>query len=197
MRQSQWKEHSWVSPLHLQNYYQLSGEICAASCDPLIEWILFHNSLASSKKPGVLYLIIDSDGGDTSSAFSVSNFIRSSNIPVHTLGTGIVGSAALLIFMAGKCRTLLQSTSILSHQFSWSMEGKYHDLESDHHELKNVQDRMLECYKTATGMPARTISKHLLPAGNRWLTAKEALEYKLCDEVVDMIDISNFQFIPR
>lgn len=188
-----WKGNSWVTPDFLSNYYYLTGDIDEDSARPIIEWILFHNTNKSERatnKFKTLYLFIDSGGGDSTTGFSICNFVKSSTIPVHTIGTGIVGSAALLIFMCGARRTLLKSTSILSHQFSWAIEGKYHDLTADHTELQNVQHRMLQTYKQATGLREKTIISELLPAGNRWLTSDEALTYNLCDEVVQTIDMS-------
>ncbi len=195
MRTTEWKSYGWVNENHLRNYLYLTGEIDEETAMPVIDWITFHNATCSKYSP--LYLFVDSGGGDSTTGLSICNFIRSSPIPIHTIGTGIVGSAALLIFMSGAHRTMLRSTSVLSHQFSWAIEGKYHDLTADHTELQNVQTRITDVYKAATGLPVRTISKELLPAGNRWLTADEALSYGLCDAVVDKIDMSVLAFDPK
>ncbi len=198
-----WKESNWVQSEYLRNYMYLTGDINDETARPVIEWIMFHNARNSNRRTksersktfSSLYLFIDSGGGDSAVGLSIASFIKSSTIPIHTIGSGTVGSAALLIFMAGHDRTLVDTTSVLSHQFSWATEGRYHDMLADHTELLNAQQRMAVAYQKATRLPLEVINAELLPAANRWLTAEQAHKFNLCDRVVEKVDLSGLIFV--
>ena len=78
----------------------------------------------SLDKPEPINLIINSGGGSMSSAWQICDMMDFVSSPVHTVGLGLVGSAALVIFMNGKKgkRTLSSRCSVLSHQYSWGAE---------------------------------------------------------------------------
>ena len=162
----------------------LMGEIDHDSIKPVIEWIL-HENFVVKKKRKELLLMICSEGGDMSAAFALIDVMHSSVIPVKTVGLGVIASAGLLIFIAGHRgrRVLTPNTSILSHQFSWSSEGKAHELFATMREFELTQARMLAHYETCTGLDPEQIRKHLLPPQDIWLSAEEALALGICDHV--------------
>ena len=108
--------------------YVLMGEINAETVKPVIEWIL-HENFVNKKRRKELLLMICSEGGAVQDAFALIDVMRSSLIPVKTVGLGMIASSGLLIFLAGSAgrRVLTPNTSILSHQFSWYNEGKVHE----------------------------------------------------------------------
>jgi len=165
-------------------YYLLMDEITQESCSDVIRWIL--EETLSKKKKKSLNLIISSGGGDLSSAFALVDIIKGSSIPVHTTGIGLVGSAALVIFLSGTVRSLTPNTSILSHQFSWASEGKQHELFAAMKEFNLTKDRMFAHYKKCTGLKDIEIKKYLLPPEDVWLSAPEALKLNICDHVKEM-----------
>jgi ATP-dependent Clp protease protease subunit len=114
------------------------------------------------------------------------DIIKGSTIPVHTTGIGLVGSAALVIFLSGTVRSLTPNTSILSHQFSWASEGKQHELFAAMKEFNLTKDRMFAHYKKCTGLKDIEIKKYLLPPEDVWLSAPEALKLNICDHVKEM-----------
>jgi ATP-dependent Clp protease protease subunit len=162
----------------------LMGEIENDSVQPVIEWIL-HENHVRKKKHKELLLMICSEGGDLSSAFALIDVMQSSAIPVKTVGLGQVGSAGLCIFIAGTPgrRILTPNTSILSHQFSWESSGKVHELFATVREFELTQQRMVELYRTCTGLDIDTIQKILLPPQDVYLSAEEAKNYNICDHV--------------
>ena len=165
-------------------YYLLMDEITQESCADLIRWML--EETLSKKKKKTLNLILSSAGGDLGSAFAVVDMIKGSKIPIHITGIGVVGSAALVIFLSGAVRTLTPNTSILSHQFSWASEGKQHELLAALKEFNLTKDRMLGHYKKCTNLKDADIKKYLLPPEDVWLSADEALKLNICDQVKEM-----------
>lgn len=162
----------------------LMGEISTESIKPVIEWIL-HENHVRKKKSKELLLMICSEGGALSDAFALIDVMHSSKIPVKTVGLGMIASAGLCIFIAGEPgrRILTPNTSILSHQFSWSSSGKVHELFATVKEFELTQQRMLDLYKTSTGLSEEEVLKILLPPQDVYLGAEEALQYRICDQI--------------
>jgi ATP-dependent Clp protease protease subunit len=162
-------------------------EIDTESIKPVVEWIL-HENHVRKKKLKELLLMICSDGGDLSVAFALIDVMRSSRIPVKTVGLGSVGSAGLLIFLAGVKgrRILTPNTSILSHQFSWGSEGKAHELFATIKEFELTHRRMVDHYRVCTGLDDEIIKRVLLPPQDVYLSAAEACEYGICDLIAEL-----------
>lgn len=170
-----------------KGYYFLFDDIYPGSVLPVIEWILEMN-MKKTNRPEFLTLCINSPGGDVNSSFALIDVMRGSALPVHTVGLGLIASAGLSIFMAGKKtkRMLTPNTSILSHQYSWGTYGKEHELFAIQKEYDLTTDRMINHYRKCTGIDDEDIRKYLLPPHDVWLSAHEALKYGICDEVKEM-----------
>ena len=121
-------------------------------------------------------------------AFALIDTMRSSAIPIKTVGLGCIASAGLMIFLAGSTgrRVLTPYTSILSHQFSWGSDGKAHELFATMKEFTLTQSRMLEHYKVSTGLSEEEIRTALLPPHDVWLSAEEALALNICDAISEV-----------
>lgn len=164
--------------------YVFMGEVEYDSVRPVIEWIL-HENFVSKRKKKELLLMVCSEGGSVECAFALIDVMRSSNIPIKTVGLGQIASAGLLIFLAGTPgrRLLTPNTSILSHQFSWGSDGKAHELFATMKEFELTHKRMLDHYKECTGLSNDEIRTALLPPHDVWLTAEEALALNICDHI--------------
>jgi ATP-dependent Clp protease protease subunit len=164
--------------------YLFMDQVIPATISPIIEWILYENYVVQKKKKELL-LMICSDGGELQTAFALIDVMKSSHIPIKTVGLGQIASSGLLIFMTGARgrRVLTPNTSILSHQFSWQNEGKAHELFATMREYELTHQRMIEHYRSCTGLSDAKIKEYLLPAQDRWLDANEALKLKICDEI--------------
>lgn len=180
--------------LNKHGIYVFIDDVAAETVKPVIEWILYENYVTKKKKKELL-LMICSPGGDLETAFALIDVIQNSQIPIKTLGLGQIGSSGLLIFMAGSKgrRVLTQNTSILSHQFSWSTEGKAHELFATMRELELTQTRMMEHYRRCTNADDKTIREYLLPAQDKWLNAEEALKLNICDSISGYSFLENQQ----
>lgn len=164
----------------------LMGTICEETIKPTIEWIL-HENFCRKKKNKELLLMICSEGGNLEDAFALIDVMRTSKIPVKTVGLGVVASAGLMIFIAGAAgrRVLTPNTSILSHQFTAGHAGKAHELFATVKEFELTQHRVLALYRECTGLDDKRIREVLLPAQDVYLSAEEALNHHICDHVAD------------
>jgi ATP-dependent Clp protease, protease subunit len=167
--------------------YVFMSEVSDDSIKPIIEWILVENHVVKKKKKELL-LMICSEGGSVEDAFALIDVMKSSSIPIKTVGLGCVASSGLLIFLAGMKgrRMLTPNTSILSHQYSNYHEGKHHELFAIAKEHSLIQERMLRHYQASTGLSEEIILSKLLPPTDVYLSADEALSLGLCDYVTDL-----------
>jgi ATP-dependent Clp protease protease subunit len=183
------KEQVYDNPSQALNdngIFVLMDDVTPESIKPVIEWIL-HENHVKKKKHKELLLMICSNGGNISEAFALIDVMRSSKIPVKTVGLGCIASCGLLIFLAGAPgrRVLTPNTSVLSHQFSWDVGGKAHELFATVKEFDLTQKRMIEHYRRSTGLDDETIRQVLLPATDVYLDAEEAMMYKICDAIAE------------
>lgn len=166
--------------------YILMDQITMASCKEAIRWIMNHN-LSDTPLPQ-LTIIINSPGGDVHAAFALIDVMKSSTIPIKTVGLGLIASCGFLIFIAGQKgkRILTPNTSILSHQYSWGSRGKEHELYARIKEFELSTQRMIDHYKKCLGMTEAKIKEILLPPQDVWLSANEAKKLKICDKVEEL-----------
>lgn len=172
----------------LSNVFCLFGEIDDKQALEITEWILYNNYLPLEEKPEALTLVVNSGGGSLPAAFCIIDFMMSSEIPVHTIGSGMIASAGLFIVMSGSQgnRTLSENTSIMSHEFSCSGNGdgeKYHEILAIQKEFKNTQNRLLKHIEFCTGLSKKKINKQLMNKSDIWLTAQEAVKLGLADSI--------------
>ena len=149
-----------------------------------IQFIIESNFISESK-PDVLNMIVCSPGGELAAAWAIIDVMRSSEIPIRTIGLGEICSAGLMIFLAGTKghRILTPNTSIMSHRFSGGSNGKLQELFAIQKEFDLTSGRMIDHYKRTTGLSEKDIHKYLLPPEDVYLSAKEALKFGICDKV--------------
>lgn len=165
----------------------LMGPITDDTVRPVIEWIM-HESVVRKKRQRELLLMICSEGGDMAAAFALIDVMRSSSVPIKTVGLGQIASAGLMVFIAGapKRRVLTPNTSIMSHQFAWGTSGKVHELFATMREFELTHQRMIDLYRECTGLTDDEIRRVLLPPQDVYLSAQEALAHGICDHVADV-----------
>ena len=170
--------------LYNNGIFYLNGDIDEYNTTNLVKWIISENSLTTKKKHLTIY--INSVGGSLYDAFAVIDMMKNSAIPIHTVGIGSLMSAAFMIFIAGHrgARSLTKNTSIMSHQFSTSYEGKEHDIRSSEREVRFCKQRMLDIMKESCDMDERTIKRKLLPPSDVWLSAQECIELGVADIIL-------------
>jgi ATP-dependent Clp protease protease subunit len=170
--------------LYTNGIHYLTGEIGQFSAAPLIQWIISENTNPVRKKHLTLY--INSIGGDLYDAFAIIDLMKSSEVPIRTVGIGSLMSAAFMIFVSGQRghRVLTKNTSIMCHQFSTSYEGKEHDIKASERETRFVKQKMLDIIKNSTDMDERTIKRKLLPPSDVWLSAQECIDLGVADKIM-------------
>ena len=163
--------------------YYFTSIVYQGSCQNAIEWIVRKNMLPKEDQPKKLTIVLTTPGGCVYSCFGLLDTMKSSTIPIHTIGTGLIASCGVLLFLGGEKRTLSPNTSVLSHQFSTSTAGKEHDIRAEMVEFDIIADRIISHYEGATGLDRDVIQEKLLPPSDVWLTTDECLEYGIAHKV--------------
>lgn len=167
------------------NTHFINGEINEDSVGAAVKWLIYESFDVSKEKTLTLY--INSTGGDLYQAFGLIDVMQASPHVVRCVGIGAVMSAAFLIFSAGDKghRYAAKNTSFMCHQFSESMENKYHDLKATMKENDLCNERMVNILKEATGLAPSVIKKKLLPASDVYLTTDEVIELGIADNILE------------
>jgi ATP-dependent Clp protease protease subunit len=162
----------------------LVGEINDMSIETIIKWITYENLVEN--KNSILTLYINSGGGNMYDAFALIDIMRSSKIPIRTVGVGTVMSAAFLIFASGMKgqRHIGRNTAIMCHQHTSEVEGKYHDVKAAIREDQLTNKRMMDVLKNCTNLDITTIKTKFMPASDVFFTAKELVEYGVADQIL-------------
>lgn len=173
----------------LQNHIHfLVGEICTETVSECIKWITYEN--LDTKADKILTLYINSTGGDLYEAFALIDIMKTSNHPIRVIGIGAVMSAAFLIFASGTKgeRYAAPNTSFMCHQFTESMESKYHDLKATMKENNLCNAKMVKILQDATDLKPSQIRSKLLTASDIYLTSQEVIELGVADLLIDSVD---------
>jgi ATP-dependent Clp protease protease subunit len=164
--------------------YYLYGEIDEDSIAGVIKWILYEN--LTHKETRTLTLYINSTGGNLYDAFALIDVMKHSHHVMRTVAVGSVMSAAFLIFASGDRgqRFAASHTSFMCHQFSESMNDKYHDLKAEMKETELLNEKMISILMETTGMPKLKVKSKLLPASDVYLTAQEVVDFSVADYII-------------
>lgn len=124
---------------------------------------------------------INSGGGDVFAGCEIYNELRSYSgeltIEIH----GLCASIASVIAMAGKCK-MSPLAEIMIHNVSTQTSGDYRDMEHTAGVLKKANKTIANAYMMKAGITEE--EAYSLMDAETWLTADEALEKGLIDEIM-------------
>jgi ATP-dependent Clp protease protease subunit len=130
-------------------------------------------------------LIINSPGGSADSGFAIYDMVRFVKPPIRAIVSGLCASAAVIIFLGGDRgkRQALPNSRFLLHQPSSGAMGSASDIAITAREILNLKNRYNEIVAEETKKTREDVES----AANRdfWLSAEDAKEYGLVDEVVE------------
>lgn len=133
-------------------------------------------------------MYISSPGGHVESGDMVHDMIKFIRPKVRTIGSGWVASAGALIFVgADKAdRYCLPNTRFLLHQPSGGIGGKVSDMQIQAEQIRLMRERFDKLFAEATGQKPEKIAQDT--QRDFWLTAKEAIDYGLCGQIIQTMD---------
>jgi ATP-dependent Clp protease protease subunit len=170
-----------LAPFDRHNHF-LTGEIDGEKAEAVIRWILSENRSPTGEP---LRLYINSEGGSLNDALAIIDIMHRSETPIITVGLGSVMSAGFLIFTSGSKghRLIGKNASLMCHQFTHELSGKYHDIKNSFSETERINERMVDVLHLACGMDKSNIRAKLLKPTDVWLSPEDVIELGIADHI--------------
>ncbi|MBI1227009.1 MAG: ATP-dependent Clp protease proteolytic subunit [Bacteroidetes bacterium] len=140
--------------------------------------------LASTDPKRDVQLYINSPGGSVTAGLGVYDTMHFVAPDVATICTCLSASMAATLLASGAKgkRSCLKHSRVMIHQPSGGMQGQVTDMEISYRLTKQLQKDLYEILSKHTGQPYEQIVKDC--DRDNWLTAQEAKDYGLVDEVL-------------
>ncbi len=142
--------------------------------------------LESADRTRDIQMYINSPGGSVYAGMGVYDTMQFISPDVSTICTGMAASMGQVLLCAGVKgkRTALKHSRVMIHQPSGAIGGQASDIEVTAREIKKLKLELYEITATHTGKTIEQIAKD--SDRDFWMTALEAKEYGLVDEVLGM-----------
>jgi ATP-dependent Clp protease protease subunit len=159
----------------------LIGEISYARAAEVIMKMLYLDNL---KRSSEISLYINSPGGTVDDTMAIYDTIRFVASPIATYCIGRAQSGAALVLAAGTKgkRHALPHAKLMLHQPWGGVTGQAADIQIQAKEIIKSKKMIIDIFAKHTGQPPERIAEET--ERDRYMTAEEAKEYGLIDEVL-------------
>jgi len=138
--------------------------------------------------PRPMKVYVSTHGGVVSDMFSILDVMDDvkHRCDIETIGLGKVMSAGVLLLAAGTKgkRKIGRNCRVMLHSVIGSQYGSFANLENEMQETKAMQDLFFQYLCTHTKLTKPKIKKLLIPNVDIYLSAEEAIEYGIADEIL-------------
>jgi ATP-dependent Clp protease protease subunit len=138
------------------------------------------------KKPITFYL--STYGGNADDMFAMYDMMRKirETTEIHTVGLGKVMSAGVLMLAAGTKgkRTVGKNCRIMIHSVMGGNHGSLHNMMNEMEAIEQLQDMYCDALISETKLTRVKLKKMLERKVNVYLSAEEAVELGIADEII-------------
>jgi len=162
----------------------LTGGVDDEVANLVIAQLLF----LSNEDPGAdIHMYVNSPGGSVSAGLAIYDTMQYLRCDVATYDVGMAASMGAVIFCGGAKgkRFLLPNSRMLLHQplLGGVMQGSASDLSIEAEEIVRLRKVLYQIIAQRTGQKIERVEKDC--DRNKWLSAKESLEYGLGDTILE------------
>ena len=133
-----------------------------------------------------IHVAINSGGGSVVEGWAIYDKLKTSGKKITTIGEGMVGSIATIIFMAGDIRKLHANSRFFIHNPYWQPDSptpmEADDLISLGESLQAEQKKILDFYSRQTGTTIKQLEPLMQKATD--LTSTQAVEMGFANEII-------------
>jgi ATP-dependent Clp protease protease subunit len=133
-----------------------------------------------------IHVYINSGGGSVIEGWAIYDKIKTSGKKITTIGEGMVGSIATIIFMAGDYRKLHENSRFFIHNPYWQPDSptpmEADDLITLGESLQAEQKKILDFYSIQTGKAIEELEPLMQKATD--LTSTQAIELGFANEII-------------
>ncbi|MBP3356402.1 MAG: ATP-dependent Clp endopeptidase proteolytic subunit ClpP [Rikenellaceae bacterium] len=143
--------------------------------------LLFLESVDPEKD---IQIYVNSPGGSVSAGLGIYDTMQLINSDVATICTGLAASMGAVLLAAGAPgkRSALPHSRVMIHQPLGGAQGQASDIEITAREIAKTKRELYEILAHHTGAPIEKIERDA--DRDHWLSAAEARDYGLIDEVL-------------
>tara|TARA_Y100000310_G_scaffold277255_1_gene294889 strand:- start:111 stop:734 length:624 start_codon:yes stop_codon:yes gene_type:complete len=127
-------------------------------------------------------------GGSADDMFSIYDMMNlvKETCEIHTNALGKVMSAGVLLLAAGTKgkRKIGANCRIMLHSCNAGNVGDIHNLQNEMEAISDLQDKFIAALVAETSLTKKQLKKLLDRKVNVYLTAQEAIEYGIVDEII-------------
>jgi ATP-dependent Clp protease protease subunit len=167
------------------------GEVSEERAADLISALLV---LSQTKEPGAeraepIKLYISTYGGSADEMFGIYDVVNYCKqfCDIETIGLGKIMSAGTLMLACGTKgkRKLGRHCRVMIHAVNGGQVGDIHNLQNELEQTVGLQDSYIQALSDETNMTKRQIQTLINRKVNVYLTAEEAIEKGLADEILE------------
>lgn len=159
----------------------LGEEVTDVSANLVVAQLLFLESEDPNKD---IHLYINSPGGSVSAGLAIYDTMHYVKCDVSTMCMGMAASMGAFLLAGGAKgkRFALPNADIMIHQPSGGAQGQASDIKIVADKILQTRQKLNQLLSENTGQPLDVIAADT--ERDRWLSAQEAKDYGLIDEIV-------------
>ena len=144
--------------------------------------LLFLDSSDATKD---IQIYLNTPGGSVSAGLGIYDTMQFIGSDVATICTGMAASMGAVLLTAGTTgkRSALRHARVMIHQPMGGAQGQASDIEITAREIQKLKKELYEIIADHSGNPYKKIEKD--SDRDYWMTAMEAKEYGMIDEVLE------------
>lgn len=181
------EDNSDVADLYLYNIIDdFAYEGYTDSAESILKDI---NDLGNIK---TLNVFINSPGGSVFEGISIKNMLERQKLKgcfINVVIDGLAASIASIIAMAGDKITMPENALMMIHRASCGCMGNADDFAKQIEVLNKIDLVLTNTYVTrSNGLLTEEDVTDMFNSGDTWLTAQEAKDFGLCDEITEKLE---------
>ena len=147
----------------------------------VIQAQLLYLDSADSERDISIYL--NTPGGSVYAGLGIYDTMQFCRCNIKTICTGLAASMGAVLLVAGTAgmRAALPHSRVMIHQPLGGIQGQASDIEITAREILKLKDELYQILAQHTGQDIERIRQDA--DRDHWMTAQEALEYKMIDRV--------------
>jgi ATP-dependent Clp protease protease subunit len=182
VREYQRQRQMGIGDLLLENRIVfLDGVITDGAANLIVMKLLF---LQSENRHQDIHLYVNSPGGSVTATMAIYDTMQFLECDVATYCVGLAASGGAVLVAGGttKKRYCLPHSKMMIHQPYGEVGGQVSDIEIQAKDILRTREILNEILAKHTGQPVEVIARDT--DRDRFLTAGEAVEYGLVDEIL-------------
>ncbi len=160
----------------------LAGEIDDVTANLVVAQLIFLEAEDPDKD---IFLYINSPGGSITAGMAIYDTMQYIKCDVNTICIGMAASMGAFLLTAGVKgkRKALPNSEVMIHQPLGGTQGQATDIAIHAKRILSIKEKMNEIMSQRTGQPLDKVQKDV--ERDYFMTAKEALEYGIIDEIFE------------